>query len=120
MGQEPGSLSGIGHYLLTMGVSLALVVGLAVGFLYLMRRFVPGPRGGRVIRVMESLSLEPRRSLHLVKVGETYILVGSTDGGIREIARFTADEIPEQATSGPSGLRFIDIIRGRRGKNDRS
>jgi flagellar biosynthetic protein FliO len=111
---DPGSLPGIGSYLLTVTLVLLAVLGLAVGFIVLMRRLVPRPGSGRTIRLVETVPLEPRRALHLVTCGDRILLVGSTDGSIRTLATFARDEVDlEQKPRTP--LRFIDLLRGRRG-----
>lgn len=101
-----------------MGLSLAAIVGLAVGFLYLMRRIVPLPRGGRSMRIIESVSLEPRRAIHLVKVGNRHILIGSTEGGISRIAELPEGELDIEEEVAPRGPRFLDLLRGRTRRTD--
>ena len=111
MGADPGSLPGIGHYLLTTAISLALVLALAVGFLWLMRRLMPKPRGTRTVQILESVVLEQRRALHLIKVGNRTMLLGSTDGGISLLKQFDEGEIDtEPQPDAPT--RFIDLLRG--------
>jgi len=112
---DPGSLPGAGVYLLKMALMLVVVLGLAVGFLYLLRRFVPGPGRGRRIQVVETVTMEPRRSLHLVKIGDRVLLVGSTDGGMSLLAEFTEDEMDVTPPDPGRPRSFLDVLRGRKG-----
>lgn len=111
---DPGSLPGMGNYLITMVIVLAIVLALAVGFIHLMRRLAPRPASGRAIRIIESVALEPRRALHLVQIGTRILLLGSTDGSVGMLAEIDSEQVdlPEPGRSG-SG-RFLDLIRGRR------
>lgn len=111
---DPGSLPGIGSYLLTVTLMLVLVLGLAVGFIWLMRRLVPRPGSGRTVRLLETVPLEPRRALHLVACGERILLLGSTDGSVRTVAEFEKGEVEVEERPRPA-VRFIDLLRGRRG-----
>lgn len=110
---DPASLPGMGRYLITVVFALAGILGLAVGFLYLMKRFMPMTGGGRRMRVVESVSLEPRRALHLVQVSGRYLLVGSTDGSIRLIAELDPEQVDAQEPPSPPRRRFLDLLRGR-------
>jgi len=114
---DPGSLPGIGSYLITVTLMLLVVLGLAVGFIMLMRRLVPRPGSGRTIRLVETVPLEPRRALHLVACGDRILLLGSTDGSVRMLAELGKGEVDvDEKPAAP--LRFIDLLRGR--KRDQS
>lgn len=106
---DPSSLPGIGHYLLTTFLALALVVSLAVLVLYLLRRVAPA--SGRTVKLVESIPLEPRRALHLVQIEDRILLIGSTDGSLTLIADFekSAIHLPEPRPP----VRFIDLLRRR-------
>ena len=110
---DPGSLPGIGSYLLTVTIMLLVVLGLAVGFITLMRRFMPKPGSGKTIRLVETVPLEPRRALHLVACGDRILLLGSTDGSVRKLAEFEKGEVEvEEKPRAP--LRFVDLLRCRK------
>jgi len=104
---DPSNLPGIGQYLLTTFLALLLVVSLAVLVLYLLRRVAPA--SGRTVKLVESVPLEPRRSLHLVQIGDRILLIGSTDGSLTLIADFakSAIELPEPRPR----RRFLDLVR---------
>ncbi len=66
-----------------------VVLGLSVGSIWGMRRWQlgKGPAGaaGRELRLVETLHLGNRTSLHLVHLGKQAILVGADGGGIKSI-----------------------------------
>ncbi len=86
---------GLGVDLVDLGVKLLLVLGLAYGSLLLLRRLGIGgaaPAAGALpasdtLRLLNSLTLAPNRSLHLVRApGGKLLLVGSTPQQVNLIA----------------------------------
>lgn len=65
---------------LKLGAVLALILVIAVFF----RRYQGGKFGNqnRQMSIVETLTLSPRRSLHLVRVGEQIYFIGATDQSI--------------------------------------
>jgi flagellar biosynthetic protein FliO len=66
--------------------AIALVLGLLGAVLWSLRRRgvampLPVRRGARRMECMERLALGPQHALHLVRVGETALLVASSPGG---------------------------------------
>ena len=61
-------------------LALFMVLALAIGLLWGMKRFMPGfnRMGGRHVRIVETTMLAPNRSLHLIEVGRQRLLIGST------------------------------------------
>jgi flagellar protein FliO/FliZ len=104
----------MGHYLLTTALALILVLGLAVATLYLMRRFAPSPGSGQVISIVESVVLEPRRSLHVIRVGHALLLIGSTEGGVALVARLDDSGVEVPDTPQAPRRRFVDLLTRRR------
>ncbi len=96
----PVSVSGdAGGTLLRLVLGLGVVVGLIAGVWYVMKRIQRSrypamddrnPAG--LIDVLATTSLGPNRSLHLVKVGEEIVLVGSTDQTVAPITRIGAED----------------------------
>lgn len=96
----PVSVSGgAGGTLIRLALGLGIVVGLIGGVWYVMKRIQRSrypamddrnPAG--LIDVMATTSLGPSRSLHLVKVGEEIVLVGSTDHSVAAITRIGAED----------------------------
>ena len=96
----PASISGgSSGTLLRLGFGLAVVVGLIGLVWYVMKRVQRSrypalddrnPAG--LIDVLATTPLGPNRSLHLVRVGEEIVLVGSTDHAVAPIARIGAED----------------------------
>jgi flagellar biosynthetic protein FliO len=105
---NPVSMSGgAGGTLIRLVLGLGVVVGLIGGVWYVLKRVQRSrypamddrnPAG--LIDVLATTSLGPNRSLHLVKVGEEIVLVGSTDHQVAPIARIGADDAAALAGAG--------------------
>ena len=85
-------------------VMLALVIGLMLGLVWLLRRLnlpmtaAVGSR--RNLRVLESLSVAPRQTLMVVQAGSRVLLVGCCQQGMQFLT--TLDEYPtDTAAAGP-------------------
>ncbi|HEY3282807.1 MAG TPA: flagellar biosynthetic protein FliO [Armatimonadota bacterium] len=113
--QPPRSLWAVG---LDLVWKLALVLGLAYGSLILLKRFSGsrafGTLGGSSIRHLESLSLGPNRSLHLVRIGGRVLLLGSSSTQISFLAEVEESDLgraagqPDMPASFPGLLdRFL-------------
>lgn len=83
-----------------MLVSVLLVVALGIGALYVSRKFLPKITGfaGKQMSILETVHLGPRKAVHLLKIGDQYLLIGSTAEHITKLAdvtdRFGADRGP--------------------------
>jgi flagellar biogenesis protein FliO len=105
----PVSVSGdAGGTLIRLMLGLGIVVGLIGGVWYVMKRVQRSrypamddrnPAG--LIDVLATTSLGPNRALHLVKVGEELVLVGSTDHSVAPITRKGSED--EAALAGAGG-----------------
>jgi flagellar biosynthetic protein FliO len=93
--------------------SLAIVIMLIVGLVYLLRQFwARGMRfdmKGRHIRVIDVVSLGVNRSIFLVSVGKKFVLLGSSDKGLNYLMEVTdmegVAEIPA-GLSAEGGVSF--------------
>jgi flagellar protein FliO/FliZ len=80
--KEEGELP-LGKVLLDLFLKLVVVLGIAWVAIYILSKFkgtggpLPGARKGHM-KVLESVNLGPNRSVHLVRVGEKVLVVGST------------------------------------------
>jgi flagellar biogenesis protein FliO len=86
-------------------VLVILVLG-GVGLLVI-RKLLPriAPRGGKRMAVLETIYLEPRKALHLVRVGEQkFLLAGSREGltVLAEVTDAIGDE-PDHQQPRPDG-----------------
>jgi flagellar biosynthetic protein FliO len=73
---------------LKMMVSVLLVISLGIAAIYVSKRLLPKITNspGREIHVIETVHLGPRKSLHLLKIGNQRILIGSTNDTITKLA----------------------------------
>jgi flagellar protein FliO/FliZ len=58
------------------------------------RGYGVGKRGGRM-EVLERLPLDPRRSLHLVRVGDKALVIGTGDGAPTVLSEMPLSDLPE-------------------------
>ena len=81
-----------GKEFIKMLLSVLLVIVLAIGVLYLSKKVLPkiSKSSGRNIHVVETVHLAPRRSVHLIEIGDRQILIGSTNENITKLADITA------------------------------
>jgi flagellar biosynthetic protein FliO len=80
-----------------MMLSVLLVVGLGAAAIYASRRLVSritNPPGKR-IKVVETAYLGPRKAVHLLRIGDRWILVGSTNENITKLAELTSDAVTQ-------------------------
>lgn len=88
---------------------LALVLALAYGTIYALKRFTnlknSAGAGRRHIRVVENSMLAANRSLHLVEVGAKTYLVGSTPGQVNLIAEMESQDLPEAPVEEAAGFK---------------
>jgi flagellar biogenesis protein FliO len=77
--------------------AVAAVMGLLGGALWWLRRrgmatlAIGRKRARRNLELVERLPLGPQHSLHLVRLGETMLLVAASPGGCRLIGRRSAE-----------------------------
>ncbi len=99
---SPGNLSGgAGDTLMRLGLGLVVVVGLIALVWYVLKRVQrsrypaldSGGKSGALIDVVSTTSLGPNRALHIVRVGEEILLVGSTDHAVTALTRLGTDDL---------------------------
>jgi flagellar biogenesis protein FliO len=113
--QDP---SGLGFDMFDVGIKMFAVLALAYGSMLLLKRAGLGSAAGAVkngasiqgMRVVSTLVLAPNRSVHVLKVpGSKLLLVGATPNQINLIAELgdiADDELPEAAS-------FFDVLKGK-------
>lgn len=114
LGAATGELtSGYGAYLVQTTLALLAVCALAIVVLRLLRRRVGA--GGRGLRVVARLGLEPRRSLYVIEVAGRYLLVGVGDGPMTMLAELDAQAARalEAEDGAPSWADMIKRLLGR-------
>ncbi|MGQ9552824.1 MAG: flagellar biosynthetic protein FliO [Anaerolineae bacterium] len=84
-----------GSLLVSLAWKLGLVVGLAYGALWVLRRFVAvqATGNGQQMQILETVSLGSNRSLHLLRIGSKALLIGATSQEMRALADVSQDVI---------------------------
>jgi flagellar biosynthetic protein FliO len=69
-------------------VSVLLVISLGIAAIYASKKLLPKITNspGRQIRVIETVHIGPRKSLHLLEIGNQRLLIGSTNETITKLA----------------------------------
>lgn len=111
----PSRLSGTpeilsGGYLLQVFASLAIVIGMLMGVLWLMRRFNGVSRkGGGKLHVLASVNLGQRERAVLIAAGEKQLLLGIGPGNVRTLHVF--DEPIVTPETAPTTVTFKEVWR---------
>jgi flagellar biosynthetic protein FliO len=89
-------LDSVGPLVLRLILTLAAVVALIFGTVWVLKRLTvrrwPGATQSRPIRVLERVHLAPKRSLDVVAIGERVILLGVTETGITFLTELSPQE----------------------------
>jgi len=107
-------------YLGQVIASLALVIGLLFGALWIMRRVNGvGQAVGGQMRVVSSLGLGQRERAVLVSVGEQQILLGVAPGRVAALHVFDEPAVAQDTTPA-APLKFSEVWQNFMGKKDSS
>jgi flagellar protein FliO/FliZ len=96
--------SGSGAFV-KMVVGLAIVLGLIYGIYRLLKKFSNREATVRDIgamKVVATTQLSPARALHLLRVGDELVLVGSAEHGVTPIRVYSAEEARRLEVESPS------------------
>lgn len=83
------------HMLLGLGLVLLLIYVLYRVLKRTAGKGEPAIRGDDGMSIIASTSLAPSRSLHLIRVGEEIVLVGSAEHGVTPLRVYSAEEARE-------------------------
>jgi flagellar biosynthetic protein FliO len=104
-GTDPNYSSGSAdtrELFLKMMAAVLLVIVLGVAAIYVSKKFLPKITNlpGKKIRIVETVHLGPRKTIHLLEVGNHRLLVGSTSDSITALADVTVAlaDLPSQDT----------------------
>lgn len=78
--------------MLALALVAIVLAGLAFIGRFLKRAASRARSGGRFVCVVESAMLSPHASLHVVKAGRRYVLIGVTNASICRLAEIDAPE----------------------------
>jgi flagellar biosynthetic protein FliO len=72
-------------------ISILFLIALGVGGIYVSKRFLPKitHMSEKEIRIIETVHLGPRKSVHLLEIGERRFLIGSTNENVTKLAELT-------------------------------
>ncbi len=88
---------GYGALLLRMVIGLGAVCLIAVLALkYGLARFAPAANDSGKLEVIDRLSLEPRRSIVVVRVAGQAVVVGMSDAGMQTLAQMPLSEFEDE------------------------
>ena len=90
--------------LVKLGLGLGLVVILAWGMVWLLRRSSLGQQFGGVgsaVRVVERTFLGPKRAVYLVEIGDRTLALGVTEANIALLAEWAAGELTVEPPARP-------------------
>ena len=70
------------------------------------------------VRVLDTTSLAPKKSVYLLEIGSRVLVVGSTESSLSILAEFTDPEevaalVARTRSSGPAFQRYLDFSMGR-------
>jgi flagellar biogenesis protein FliO len=104
-------------YLLETFATLVVVCGLAFVVLLGARRMGIGRASG-AIRLVGQLPLDARRAIYLVRIGESVLVVGASEGGLTKLGEVLASDLPKEPEVKP--IRFADVLARVTAKRDKS
>lgn len=105
---------GTGELVSKAMMAIVLVVALGAAAIYVSRKFLPRITNlpGKEIHIIETVHLGPRKIVHLVKIGNQRLLIGSTNESITMLAD-VSDGSPETDLSTPERAPFLENTIGR-------
>jgi flagellar biosynthetic protein FliO len=123
----PAGTGGFGAQLARTSVALLLVCVAAWWLVRAAARrgMLGAATRGAHMTVIERVSLDPRRALHLVRVGKRVLVLGASDEGLRTLAEIPADELDlasdvapvDAPVEGEPRRSFVDALRAIGEKN---
>lgn len=107
--------SGTRELFFKMILSVVLVVGLGAVAIYASKKLVGKitTLPGKKIKVVETVYIGPRKAVHLLKIGDRSLLIGSTNENITKLADLTTDpQTQEEVLGEGSGPRLQNRAGG--------
>ncbi len=103
--------------------ALLLVVVAIYGFLFVLKKMMGqgGGNGGKLIEVLESSALGPKKSVALVRYSDKAVLVGIADNAISVLAELDSAEtqkIMQESQPGRTPAGFKGVLDSARGRLD--
>lgn len=97
-------------------LTLASVVGVCVLALYVVRKYFVQPNKKSLVamEVVGKLSLTPRNTLYVVKIGTKHLLVGMTPQSLNTLAELQEEELTylsNETLTGQTSSTFQDFLQ---------
>ena len=102
--------------LIKMASALVVVIICIYGGIYLLKRFTSGKtrrRGGRLLEVIETTYVAPKKTVSLVRVADKAVLVGVTESQISMLTELDADQTAAIATEPPEEAEATEVPFGK-------
>ncbi|MBL8679802.1 MAG: flagellar biosynthetic protein FliO [Myxococcales bacterium] len=120
----PAGTGGFATQLVRTSVALIVVCVAAFWLVrYAAQRGLLGAQSrAKHLSVIDKIALDPRRSVHLVRVGKRVLVLGASDEGLRSLGELSLDELglegdgaPKEAADGrsPTKRSFVDVLRAK-------
>lgn len=98
-------------------LTMLMIIGLMVGLLVVVRRyFYAKPRiADENLKVLSTISLQPKKAIYLVKVFNKVMLVGVSDSSMAALGEITDDESLQKLESAAQKKQmkgFSEILKG--------
>jgi len=96
-------------------LTLVLIIGLMFGLLVVVRKyFYPKPHFvNENLKVLTSLSLQPKKAIYMVKAFNKVMLVGVSDNAIASLGEITdADVLQKLESAPPRAKGFAEMLKG--------
>ncbi len=103
-----------GSALLQMTLSLALVLALLIGTLWLLKRFRVGQSSaGGTLKVVASAAVGPRENVVIVEVGEEWLVLGVAPGNVRLLQTRPRGQMAAEDRTAPAAFaaRLLESLR---------
>ena len=88
-----------GSSIMRMIVALAIVLACIYGCVFLLKRFGPNKAGRsgekRMLEMIDSISVGPKKMIAVVRVGERAVVVGITDTQMTSLSELDKDELTD-------------------------
>ena len=100
-----------------LGMGLGLVVVLAWGAVFLLRKSGVGQQFGRIgktVRIAERTYLSPKKAIYLVEIGDRTLALGVTEENISTLSEWQAGELELVASPVPGGAfatQFKNLLK---------
>jgi flagellar biogenesis protein FliO len=107
---------------------IAILAGVALFALIALRLWLPKLTGAQgagsgPMSIAWRLTLEPRKTLYIVRAGSDYLLLSSSDAGIQFLTSLDPERIEADlqklSDTRATGFDFASLMRGRRQRHER-